>query len=157
MPVGTADKARKEIESTLGGRQAAIEFDVVSNPEFLKEGAAIQDCMRPDRVVIGTDNPRTVELMRLLYDPVTRNHERLIVMDVRSSELTKYAANAMLATKISFMNELANLAEKVGAHTNETDTAPCFLAPGELRTMIFTSCPRWVRQSISLRSEKPRN
>ena len=136
MPVGTADKARKEIESTLGGRQAAIEFDVVSNPEFLKEGAAIQDC---------------------LYDPGTRNHERLIVMDVRSSELTKYAANAMLATKISFMNELANLAEKVGAHTNETDTAPCFLAPGELRTMIFTSCPRWVRQSISLRSEKPRN
>jgi UDPglucose 6-dehydrogenase len=115
VPVGTADKVRKEIESTLGGRQAAIEFDVVSNPEFLKEGAAIQDCMRPDRVVIGTDNPRTVELMRLLYDPFTRNHERLIVMDVRSSELTKYAANAMLATKISFMNELANVAEKVGA------------------------------------------
>ena len=115
VPVGTADKVRKEIETTLGGRQAAIEFDVVSNPEFLKEGAAIQDCMRPDRVVIGTDNPRTVELMRLLYDPFTRNHERLIVMDVRSSELTKYAANAMLATKISFMNELANVAEKVGA------------------------------------------
>src|ERR1700728_4385711 len=115
VPVGTADKVRKEIETTLGGRQAAIEFDVVSNPEFLKEGAAIQDCMRPDRVVIGTDNPRTVELMRLLYDPFTRNHERLIVMDVRSSELTKYAANAMLATKISFMNELANVAERVGA------------------------------------------
>jgi UDPglucose 6-dehydrogenase len=115
VPVGTADKVRQEIETTLGARQAAIEFDVVSNPEFLKEGAAIQDCMRPDRVVIGTDNPRTVELMRLLYDPFTRNHERLIVMDVRSSELTKYAANAMLATKISFMNELANVAEKVGA------------------------------------------
>jgi UDPglucose 6-dehydrogenase len=115
VPVGTADKVRKEIDTTLSGRQAAIEFDVVSNPEFLKEGAAIQDCMRPDRVVIGTDNPRTVELMRLLYDPFTRNHERLIVMDVRSSELTKYAANAMLATKISFMNELANVAERVGA------------------------------------------
>jgi UDPglucose 6-dehydrogenase len=115
VPVGTADKVRKQIETTLAERQAAIEFDVVSNPEFLKEGAAIQDCMRPDRVVIGTDNPRTVELMRLLYDPFTRNHERLIVMDVRSSELTKYAANAMLATKISFMNELANVAEKVGA------------------------------------------
>src|SRR3984957_13528859 len=115
VPVGTPDKVRKEIESTLAQRQASVEFDVVSNPEFLKEGAAIQDCMRPDRVVIGTDNPRTVELMRLLYDPFTRNHERLIVMDVRSSELTKYAANAMLATKISFMNELANMAEKVGA------------------------------------------
>ncbi|HTY94739.1 MAG TPA: UDP-glucose/GDP-mannose dehydrogenase family protein [Steroidobacteraceae bacterium] len=115
VPVGTADKVRREIETTLAKRHAAIEFDVVSNPEFLKEGAAIQDCMRPDRVVIGTDNPRTVELMRMLYDPFTRNHERLIVMDVRSSELTKYAANAMLATKISFMNELANVAERVGA------------------------------------------
>ena len=115
VPVGTADKVRKEIETALAQRQASIEFDVVSNPEFLKEGAAIQDCMRPDRVVIGTNNPRTVELMRLLYEPFTRNHERLIVMDVRSSELTKYAANAMLATKISFMNELANVAEKVGA------------------------------------------
>jgi UDPglucose 6-dehydrogenase len=115
VPVGTADKVRKEIETAQTQRQAAVEFDVVSNPEFLKEGAAIQDCMRPDRVVIGTDNPRTVELMRLLYEPFTRNHERLIVMDVRSSELTKYAANAMLATKISFMNELANVAEKVGA------------------------------------------
>ena len=115
VPVGTADKVRREIETTLAKRHAAIEFDVVSNPEFLKEGAAIQDCMRPDRVVIGTDNPRTVELMRMLYDPFTRNHERLIVMDVRSSELTKYAANAMLATKISFMNELANIAERLGA------------------------------------------
>jgi UDPglucose 6-dehydrogenase len=115
VPVGTADKVRKEIEQTLAKRAAAIEFDVVSNPEFLKEGAAIQDFMKPDRVVIGTDNPRTVELMRMLYEPFTRNHERIIVMDVRSSELTKYAANAMLATKISFMNELANVAERVGA------------------------------------------
>ena len=88
---------------------------MVSNPEFLKEGAAIEDFMKPDRVVVGTDNPRTTELLRALYDPFTRNRERMIVMDVRSAELTKYAANAMLATKISFMNELANLAERIGA------------------------------------------
>ncbi len=115
VPVGTADKVRKEVEAALQARHANVEFDVVSNPEFLKEGAAVQDFMKPDRVVIGTDNPRTVELMRMLYEPFTRNHERFIVMDVRSSELTKYAANAMLATKISFMNELASVAERVGA------------------------------------------
>src|SRR6202043_3951589 len=115
VPVGTADKVRKEITTTLAGRGASVEFDVVSNPEFLKEGAAIQDFMKPDRVVIGPDNPRTPELMRALYEPFTRNHDRLIVMDIRSSELTKYAANAMLATKISFMNELANIAERLGA------------------------------------------
>jgi UDPglucose 6-dehydrogenase len=115
VPVGTADKVRKQIETTLKERNAGHEFDVVSNPEFLKEGAAIQDFMKPDRVVIGTDNPRTTELMRALYEPFTRQHDRFIVMDIRSSELTKYAANAMLATKISFMNELANIAERVGA------------------------------------------
>ena len=115
VPVGTADKVHAEIDRTLAGRGANIEFDVVSNPEFLKEGAAIGDFMKPDRVVIGTDNPRTTELMRALYEPFTRNHDRLIVMDIRSAELTKYAANAMLATKISFMNELANIAERVGA------------------------------------------
>jgi len=115
VPVGTADRVRQEIESTLKARGLRVEFDVVSNPEFLKEGAAIQDFMKPDRVVIGTDNPRTTELMRALYEPYTRNHDRLIVMDIRSAELTKYAANAMLATKISFMNELANLAERLGA------------------------------------------
>ncbi len=115
VPVGTADKVRKELQATLDKRGAGIEFDVVSNPEFLKEGAAIQDFMKPDRVVIGTDNPRTTELMRALYEPFIRNHDRLIVMDIRSSELTKYAANAMLATKISFMNELANIAERLGA------------------------------------------
>jgi UDPglucose 6-dehydrogenase len=115
VPVGTADKVRKELQKTLAERSATVEFDVVSNPEFLKEGAAIQDFMKPDRVVIGTDNPRTTELMRALYEPFIRNHDRLIVMDIRSSELTKYAANAMLATKISFMNELANIAERLGA------------------------------------------
>src|SRR5215472_10045245 len=115
VPVGTADKVRAELERTLSGRGAKVEFDVVSNPEFLKVGAAITDFMKPDRVVIGTDNPRTTELMRALYEPFTRNHDRLIVMDIRSAELTKYAANAMLATKISFMNELANIAERVGA------------------------------------------
>jgi UDPglucose 6-dehydrogenase len=115
VPVGTADKVRAEIEKELGKRGVQIDFDVVSNPEFLKEGVAIQDFMKPDRVVIGTDNPRTQELMRALYEPFTRNHDRFIVMDIRSSELTKYAANAMLATKISFMNELANIAERCGA------------------------------------------
>ena len=115
VPVGTADKVRAELERTLAARGATIELDVVSNPEFLKEGAAVADFMKPDRVVVGTDNPRTTELMRALYEPFTRNHDRLIVMDVRSSELTKYAANAMLATKISFMNELAAIAERVGA------------------------------------------
>ncbi len=115
VPVGTADKVRAEILRTLGQRKASVEFDVVSNPEFLKEGAAIADFMKPDRVVVGTDNARTTELMRALYEPFTRNHDRLIVMGIRSAELTKYAANAMLATKISFINELAAIAEKVGA------------------------------------------
>ena len=115
VPVGTADKVKAKIGSTLEARGAQAEFDVVSNPEFLKEGAAINDFMKPDRIVVGTDNPRTAELLKALYDPFTRNRERMIVMDVRSSELTKYAANAMLATKISFMNELANLAERMGA------------------------------------------
>ena len=115
VPVGTADQVRREVQTALAERGTAIEFDVVSNPEFLKEGAAIDDFMRPDRIVIGTDNPRTTELIRALYEPFTRNHDRLVVMDIRSAELTKYAAKAMLATKISFMNELAAVAERVGA------------------------------------------
>ncbi|MBX3695753.1 MAG: UDP-glucose/GDP-mannose dehydrogenase family protein [Steroidobacteraceae bacterium] len=115
VPVGTADKVKAQIAATLKQRGADVEFDVVSNPEFLKEGAAIGDFMKPDRVIVGTDNPRVTELLRALYEPFTRNHDRLIVMDLRSAELTKYAANAMLATKISFMNELANIAERVGA------------------------------------------
>jgi UDPglucose 6-dehydrogenase len=115
VPVGTADKVRERIGAVLAGRGVAVEFDVVANPEFLKEGAAIQDFMKPDRVVVGVDSARATELLRTLYEPFTRNHDRLIVMDIRSAELTKYAANAMLATKISFMNELANVAERVGA------------------------------------------
>ncbi len=115
VPVGTADKVKAEIQKTLDDRGATVEFDVVSNPEFLKEGAAIGDFMKPDRIIVGTDNPRTTELLKSLYEPFNRNHDRLISMDIRSAELTKYAANAMLATKISFMNELANLAERFGA------------------------------------------
>jgi len=115
VPVGTADKVRETVNAVLAERRTKVEFDVVSNPEFLKEGAAIEDFMKPDRIVVGTDNPRTTELLRALYAPFNRNHDRLVCMDIRSAELTKYAANAMLATKISFMNELANLAERLGA------------------------------------------
>ncbi len=115
VPVGTADRVRSAIAEELQARAAGIDFSVVSNPEFLKEGAAVEDFMKPDRIVVGADDARAIELMRELYAPFQRNHERLIVMDVKSAELTKYAANAMLATRISFMNELANLAEKLGA------------------------------------------
>ncbi len=115
VPVGTADKVRAAVRESLGKRKASVDFDMASNPEFLKEGAAIGDFMKPDRVVVGTDSSRAAELLRTLYEPFTRQHDRMIVMDVRSAELTKYAANAMLATKISFMNELANLAERFGA------------------------------------------
>jgi UDPglucose 6-dehydrogenase len=115
VPVGTGDKVRAAIADELKARGADIAYSVVSNPEFLKEGAAVEDFMRPDRIVVGAEDERAIELMRALYAPFQRNHERLIVMDVRSAELTKYAANAMLATRISFMNELANLAEKLGA------------------------------------------
>jgi len=115
VPVGTADRVKAEIQSQLDARNSPIEFDVVSNPEFLKEGAAIGDFMKPDRIIVGTDNPRTTELLRTLYEPFNRSHDRMISMDIRSAELTKYAANAMLATKISFMNELANMAEHFGA------------------------------------------
>jgi UDPglucose 6-dehydrogenase len=115
VPVGTADKVREAISEELKKRGAAIPFSVVSNPEFLKEGAAVEDFMKPDRIVIGADNQDAVDAMRKLYAPFNRSHDRLMVMDVRSAELTKYAANAMLATRISFMNELALLAERVGA------------------------------------------
>ncbi|MGA2191352.1 MAG: UDP-glucose/GDP-mannose dehydrogenase family protein, partial [Steroidobacteraceae bacterium] len=115
VPVGTADKVREAVAQSLEARQVRVEYDTVSNPEFLKEGAALADFMKPDRVVVGTDSARAADLLRTLYEPFTRNRDRMIVMDVRSAELTKYAANAMLATKISFMNELANLAEHFGA------------------------------------------
>jgi len=115
VPVGTADRVSQTVQAALDGRGEALEFDVVSNPEFLKEGAAINDFMKPDRIIIGTSNPRTTELLRALYEPFNRSRDRLLAMDVRSAELTKYAANAMLATKISFMNEIANVAERLGA------------------------------------------
>ncbi len=115
VPVGTADKVRAAIAEAMAARGADVAYDVVSNPEFLKEGAAVEDCMRPDRIVIGADSPAAIEKLKRLYAPFNRNHERIVVMDVRSAELTKYAANAMLATKISFMNEIANIAEQVGA------------------------------------------
>jgi UDPglucose 6-dehydrogenase len=115
VPVGTADKVRAVMTEKLKERGADINFDVVSNPEFLKEGAAVADCMRPERIVIGTDNPDAIDPIRELYEPFNRNHDRMILMDIRSAELTKYAANCMLATKISFMNEMSNLAEMLGA------------------------------------------
>jgi UDPglucose 6-dehydrogenase len=115
VPVGTADKVKEVVLQEQKKRGVTIDFDVVSNPEFLKEGAAINDFMKPDRIIVGTDNPRTAELLKALYAPFNRSHERILTMDVRSAELTKYAANAMLATKISFMNELSNLAELLGA------------------------------------------
>ena len=116
VPVGTADKVSAKITQVLAARQREdLSFDVVSNPEFLKEGSAVADCMRPDRIVIGTSSKTAEDVMRELYAPFNRNHEKIIVMDVRSAELTKYAANCMLATKISFMNEMANLAEMLGA------------------------------------------
>ncbi|MEP6484289.1 MAG: UDP-glucose/GDP-mannose dehydrogenase family protein [Rudaea sp.] len=115
VPVGTADRVRETIAAELAARAKEIHVDVVSNPEFLKEGDAVKDCMRPDRIVIGSSSPRAIETLKTLYAPFNRNHERIVLMDVRSAELTKYAANAMLATKISFMNEIANIAERVGA------------------------------------------
>ncbi len=114
VPVGTADRVRKAIAEQLGARNADIEFDVVSNPEFLKEGAAVDDFMRPDRIVVGCANDRAREIMRELYAPFNRSHERTLFMGVREAEMTKYAANAMLATKISFMNEIANLCDLMG-------------------------------------------
>ena len=119
VPIGTADKVKTTIQKELDIRNSDLKFDVVSNPEFLKEGAAIDDFMKPDRVVIGSDSEYATELMKQLYSPFFRTHDRFITMDIRSAEMTKYAANAMLATKISFMNEIANICEKVGADANK--------------------------------------
>jgi UDPglucose 6-dehydrogenase len=115
VPVGTADKVRAALVEQLDERGSDVPFSVVSNPEFLKEGAAVEDFLKPDRIVVGAEDQRAIDMMRELYAPFNRNHERTIIMDIRSAEMTKYAANAMLATKISFMNEMANLAEKLGA------------------------------------------
>lgn len=119
VPVGTADQVRAIVSEELARRGVDIEFDVVSNPEFLKEGDAVNDFMKPDRVIVGTDNVRTAELLKTLYAPYARSREKLIVMGVRSAEMTKYAANCMLATKISFINEIANICEQVGADVRE--------------------------------------
>ena len=116
VPVGTSERVRAVIEEELRSRGVEVAFSVVSNPEFLKEGAAVGDFMRPDRIVVGSSDERATQIMRQLYSPILRNHDRILVMDPRSAELTKYAANAMLATRISFMNELANLSEKLGAN-----------------------------------------
>lgn len=118
VPVGTADRVSDVIAKELAKRGADIEFDVVSNPEFLKEGAAIEDFLKPDRVVVGSNGGRAEEIMREIYAPFMKNHDRFIAMDVKSAEMTKYAANAMLATKISFINEIANICERVGADVN---------------------------------------
>jgi UDPglucose 6-dehydrogenase len=115
VPVGTADKVKSMIDNTLSDAGKSVTYDVVSNPEFLKEGAAVNDCMRPDRIILGTDSESAEKKLRELYSPFNRNHDKIIVMDIRSAELTKYAANCMLATKISFMNEMSNLAEVFGA------------------------------------------
>ncbi len=123
VPVGTADRVRGEVLDELKKRKASFPFGVVSNPEFLKEGAAVADFMRPDRIIVGSDDERATGLLRELYAPFQRNHERLMPMSVRSAELAKYAANAMLATRISFMNELANLAEQLGADIEEVRRA----------------------------------
>ena len=118
VPVGTADFVRSTIQAKLDERKSNLKFSVVSNPEFLKEGAAIEDCMKPDRVIVGTDDEAALEKMKELYAPFTVNHERFIAMNIKSAEMTKYTANAMLATKISFMNEIANICEKLGADVN---------------------------------------
>jgi UDPglucose 6-dehydrogenase len=119
VPVGTAEKVKAMVQETLDKRGSDLTFDVISNPEFLKEGAAVADFMKPDRVVIGADNENAFDMMRELYAPFTHSHERFVGMDIKSAEMTKYAANAMLATKISFMNEIANICERVGADVNQ--------------------------------------
>ena len=122
VPAGTADRVRATVEHELRARGVGVEFDVIANPEFLKEGAAVADFMKPDRIIIGTDNAQAAETLRALYEPFNRNRDRAIVMDARSAELTKYAANAMLATRISFMNEMASVADRVGADIESVRT-----------------------------------
>ena len=156
VPVGTADKVKAEIGRTLETRGKDIEFDVVSNPEFLKEGAAIEDFMKPDRIIVGTDNPRTTELLKSLYEPFNRNHDRVISMDIRSAELTKYAANAMLATKISFMNELANLAERFGADIEQVVSAsvPILVSATTSSTRVLATVVHASRRTCRLLQDR---
>jgi len=153
VPVGTADKVRATIKRALVDRGAQIDFEVVADPKFLKEGAAVEDCIRPDRNVIGTDSEAALEVMKRLYAPFNPNHERIVAMDVRSAELNKYAANAMLATKISFMNEIANIAEQVGADAEmvrrRIDSDPrigwrfIYLGPAMVARDSRKTCRRW--------------
>ncbi len=166
VPVGTADKVRAAISAELERRDLDVEFAVVSNPEFLKEGAAVEDFMRPDRIIVGADDERAVLLMRALYAPFTRNHDRLQLMDLRSAEFTKYAANAMLATRISFMNEIALLAERVGADIelvrrgigSDPRIGTMFLYPGagyggscfpkDVKALIRTGCDHGLELGV---------
>jgi len=163
VPVGTADKVRNVIKRQLEVRSSDLKFNVVSNPEFLKEGAAIKDFMHPDRVVVGSDDEATLETIRLLYAPFTRTNDRFISMDIKSAEMTKYAANAMLATKISFINEMSNICEKVGANINnvrigigsDTRIGYKFIYPG---CGYGGSCfPKDVKALIKLASENDYN
>jgi UDPglucose 6-dehydrogenase len=174
VPVGTADKVRATVSAELQQRGLAVEFDVVSNPEFLKEGDAVNDFMRPDRVVIGTDSQRATDLMRKLYSPFTRNHERMLVMGVRDAEMTKYAANSMLATRISYMNEIANLCERAGVDVenvrkgigSDTRIGYSFIYPGcgyggscfpkDVRALMYTAREHGI-ESLILNAVEARN
>jgi UDPglucose 6-dehydrogenase len=176
VPVGTADQVRNKVQDLLKSKDSKLEFDVVSNPEFLKEGDALHDFMSPDRVVIGVENPRTGALMKELYAPFTQDSSRLLAMNVRSAEMTKYAANSMLATKISFMNEIANLCDRVGANVDEvrlgvgadSRIGSSFLFPGIgyggscfpkdvqalIRTGVEKSCTMKILQAVDQVNQK---
>ena len=174
VPVGTADKVKKTIQDQLDKRGVSVEFDVVSNPEFLKEGAAVNDFLKPDRIIVGADSRRAVKIMSRLYAPFSRNREKLIFMNVRDAEMTKYAANSMLATKISFMNEIANICERLGVDVenvrkgigSDTRIGYSFIYPGcgyggscfpkDVKALIRTSRDSGV-EPILLDSVEKRN
>ena len=140
VPVGTCFKVKKHIENIIAERNLDISIDIASNPEFLKEGAAVEDCMKPDRIVIGAENEEVFNMLKKLYAPFVSNHDRFVLMDVKSSEMTKYVANAMLATKISFINEIANICELNGADINRIRFHLCRLRLW--RIMLFKGCSR---------------
>ncbi|EQD55217.1 UDP-glucose 6-dehydrogenase [mine drainage metagenome] len=165
VPVGTAERVRARIAEALAARGAKVPFDIVSNPEFLKEGDAVNDCMRPDRIIIGSDSARALALLKHLYAPFNRNHERIVAMDTRSAELTKYAANAMLATKISFMNEIANLADALAPTWNwcvrasvpiHASATTSFIPAQATAARVFPrTCRRWCtppRRTVTRRA-----